>query len=196
MIEKKTQERCAKIFDAPTDYVIDVIGDEFVRFADDYVPYGDCLTKKKWKSRPDEFVTLDFLRFIRYGEDYYLRIPGLGQLLLAFKKEELWLKTDVFQRKCKDAKGNEHTIFIHRAKPNMVFEFLGYDEKKGKRLKPLNGDEPYIFRYARNGKKPIKTRERVLPTITEDEYRYEMAQKREQMHIESKWNWQEIRTNG
>lgn len=134
-----------------------------VRTADGDVLYRDFVTDMLWTGMPDGFLQLDFLHFFRCRGFHFLRVPRFPVPLM-FRREDVWIEGDVFQRR-NVYNGAGQTVFLHRAMPSVVFEFLGYNADRSKKLRPMNGDT-YYYIYGRGGVRPVRTRERILPLDT------------------------------
>lgn len=133
--------------------------------------YRDFVTNALWNVRPDETIILDFVRFIRIRNLFYLRTTGKF-VMVAFKKEDLYINGNVFQKR--NVFNLKEVIFIHRAMPDEIFVFLGYNHDLSKRLLPYSGGT-YYHTYRKGCRKPSVTKERILPVDTE-EYRYHIKE--------------------
>lgn len=140
--------------------------------------YRDWVTNEKWNVEPDEIISLDFIRLIRIRDLYYLRMKADKCDKIAFKKEDLHINGDVFQKP--NALNNKEVIFIHRALPDNVFIFMGYNQDLSKRLLPYTGGTHYHV-YRKKDRIPLATKEKVLPKDT-NEYRLHMKECRQFEH--------------
>jgi len=145
------------------DYVLELIpgGFAMVETHDGDIAYRDYVTGILWTVCPEDFVQLDFLHFFKYGGLYYLRVPNVEHTI-AFHTDDMWISGNAIQRR--NALDTSETVFIHRAMPQRVFRFMGYNEDLSKRLLPYWG-EMYYYTYKKGGRKPVRTTEKVLPVI-------------------------------
>lgn len=130
--------------------------------------YRDWITNEIWSIEPDEITKVGFIRLIRIKDLYYLRTCGKF-INVAFKKEDLQIKTNgnIFQKR--NALNKQEIIFIHNTLPDKIFIFIGYNQDLSKRLLPYYG-EKYYWSYIKDSDRPVMTKERILPVDTE-EYR-------------------------
>lgn len=155
------------------DIVLQLIAGGFakVKTVRGEILYRDWITNEKWYAEPDEFIKLDFIKLIRIKDLYYLRTTGRF-IKVAFKEEDLHINGNVFQKR--NAINNKEVIFIHRALPDKVFIFIGYNQDMSKRLLPYSGGA-YYYVYRKKDRKPIVTKEKILPIET-NEYRLHLKE--------------------